>query len=123
MEKKKIFSAKSYAVKLKATIHASGRLGFTEATARHLGLTPESGIQFFIDEKDSLCLQVLHTRGDDEDAFPVNFSSEYYSVNPKAIFDELGIDYKSARISFDLVRIPGEEDGVYRMLSRELGKK
>ena len=36
--KLQILSAKEYNVKLKATIHSTGKLGFTEATAKELDI-------------------------------------------------------------------------------------
>ena len=85
----RIFSAREYNAKLKCTIHSSGKLGFTDETARELGLSVESGIKFAMNDNDELLL--INCRLDkDEDAFDVSKSGAYYYVNAKPLFDSLG---------------------------------
>lgn len=116
-----ILSAKEYAVKLKATIHATGKLGFTEATAKELGLTPESGVKFAQNEAGDLYLINCPVR--DEDAFKVLKAGAYFSVSTKTLFDSLGYDYQNYNIMLDMIKetIDGQE--VYKLVKREVKRE
>lgn len=120
----KIISAKGFSVKLKATIHSSGRLGFTEATAKELNFTKESAVKFAVDEDDNSVLYLINCKETDDEAFKVNSAGLYFSVNTKPLFDSLGYDYKRKNIMFDLVREKDMEDmEVYKLLKREKPRK
>lgn len=104
-----IISAKRFATKLKATIQRSGRLGFTEETARYLNLADEKFAKFAQDdESGTLYLIILDMR--DEDSFDIRSSSGYYYVSAKMMFDSLGMDYEKNVIMFDLVRKPSLDE-------------
>ena len=98
-----IISAKQFAIKLKATIQYSGRLGFTEETAKALGLESEKFATFAKDEEKNI-LYLIITDENSDDAFPIKLSSGYYYVPAKLMFDMLGYDYENNNIMFDLVR-------------------
>jgi len=121
-----ILSAKQFATKLKATIQASGRLGFTAETATALGLESGKYAKFAKDdEKDSLYLIIINESN--EDAFEIRLSSNYYYVPTKVMFDTLGYDYENGNIMFDLVRQPSLDDDlqgqVYFMKQRPIKNK
>ena len=121
-----ILSAKQFATKLKATIQASGRLGFTAETATVLGLESGKFAKFAKDdEKDSLYLIIINESN--EDAFEIRLSSNYYYVPTKVMFDTLGYDYENGNIMFDLVRQPSLDDDlqgqVYFMKQRQIKNK
>lgn len=104
-----ILSAKQFATKLKATIQASGRLGFTAETATALGLESKKYAKFAKDdEKETLYLIIVNEPN--EDAFEIRLSSNYYYVPTKVMFDTLGYDYENGNIMFDLVRQPSLDD-------------
>jgi hypothetical protein len=120
----KIISAKDFSVKLKATIHSSGRLGFTEATAKELNFTKDSAVKFAVDEVDESVLYLINCKEADEEAFKVNSAGLYFSVNAKPLFDSLGYEYKKKNIMFDMVREKEIEDmEVYKLLKREKQRK
>ena len=73
--------------------------------------------------EDKNTLYLVNTKGDDEDAFPVRKSGEYYYVNAKALFDKLGMDYIKNTIIFDMVRIDEEEYEVYKLKKRQMLRK
>ena len=82
-----ILSAKEYGKKLKATIQASGKLGFTEQTAEELRLGEDNvGIKF---GKDGEKLYLIRVGSCDEDAFKVKKSGMYVYVSTKELFDRL----------------------------------
>ena len=122
----RLLSAKQFATKLKATIQASGRLGFTAETATALGLESGKFAKFAKDdEKESLYLIIINDSN--EDAFEIRVSSGYYYVPTKVMFDTLGFNYENGNIMFDLVRQPSLDDDlqgqVYFMKQRPIKNK
>ena len=115
----KILSAKEFDVKLKATIHSTGKLGFTESTAKQLNLTKESGVKFATSEFDNETLYLINCSHYDEDSFKVLKAGAYFAVSTKALFDNLGYDYKSNNIIFDMIKEPNDEIEVYKLIKRE----
>ena len=118
-----ILSAKQFSTKLKATIQASGRLGFTAETATALGFEAGKFAKFAKDdENNSLYLIIINERS--EDAFEIRVSSGYYYVPTKVMFDTLGFNYENGNIMFDLVRQPSLDNDlqgqVYFMKQRQI---
>ena len=99
----KILSAKQFATKLKATIQASGRLGFTADTATVLGFESGKFARFAKDDENDSLYLIINSEGS-EDAFDIKLSSGYYYVPTKMMFDMLGFNYENGNIMFDLVR-------------------
>lgn len=127
----KILSKKKFGASLKATIHETGKLGFTEATATVLDLENNSRALFGQDEEDDETLYfcpMTEEQDIDDDAFEIRKAGRYYYVNGKALFDALHIDYKNNVIMFDLtLHEDSEERKVYklnkRMKPRATGEK
>lgn len=124
--KLRILSAKDFSVMLKATIQASGRLGFTEPTAKKLELTTDKWMKFAEDdETNEMYLAVCRVRS--EDAFSVKLSSGYFYVLAKKIFDTKGLDYTHQTIIFDLVRSSKYDEvmggDTYKMNKRIIKRK
>lgn len=126
--KAQILSAKKYNKKLKVTIQSSGKLGFTDETAKAFNLSEKASfIKFILDEEnpDDLYLSLSTTY--DEDAFKVCKAGDYFYLPTTLLFNEMGYNYKEYTIIFDLSRYSqyDEEFGgeVYRMFKREKSKK
>ena len=121
-----IICAKNFATKLKATIQRSGRLGFTEETARYMNLADEKFAKFAQDDENgTLYLIIIDKRN--EDSFDIRSSSGYYFVPAKMMFDSLGVDYEKNVVMFDLVRKPSLDETlegqVFLMKSRITKRK
>lgn len=122
----RVLSSKKYGIKLKATIQATGKLGFPKQTSEALGFRAKQFVKFAQSEdgKDDLFLCVMALP--DEDVFKVNCSSGYYNVGTKVLFDILGYDYTNFTIIFDLNRaahLDEELQGeVYKMCMRKRSK-
>jgi len=118
-----ILSAKQFAIKLKATIQASGRLGFTAETAAALDLKSGKFAKFAKDDENG-CLYLIIINEGSEDAFSIRESSGYFYVPTKVMFDTLGFDYENGNVMFDLVRQPSLDNDlqgqVYRMKQRAI---
>ena len=105
----KILSAKQFAIKLKATIQASGRLGFTSETATALDF--KSGkFAMFAQEDENKSLYLIITDEGSEDAFSIRENGGYYYIATKVMFDTLGYNYENGNIMFDLIRQPSLDD-------------
>lgn len=118
-----ILSAKEFNTKLKCTIQATGKLGFTEATAKHMNLSKDSYVQFAQDDENKDTLYLIHINKKDEDAFKVIKAGQYFYVSTKALFDSLGYDYKKNTIIFDMVEQKVEEIKMYKLIKREVPRK
>ena len=122
----KILSAKEFAIKLKATIQASGKLGFTAETAKVLDLESGKYAKFAKDDESNALYLIINNERS-EDAFDIRFTSGYYYVATKVMFDTLGYKYENGNIMFDLVRQPSLDDDlqgqVYFMKQRPTKNK
>ena len=121
-----ILSAKKFAITLKVTIQKTGRLGFTDETAKALDLESGKFATFAQDsENDSLYLIINNEAN--EDAFDIRLSSGYYYISAKTLFDTLGFDYANNTIMFDLIRQSSLDDDlqgqVYLMKQRPIKNK
>ena len=121
-----ILSAKQFAITLKATIQASGRLGFTADTATALELKSGKFAKFAKDDENGTLYLIIVNEGS-EDAFSIRESSGYYYVPTKLMFDTLGYNYENGNIMFDLIRKPSLDNDlqgqVYFMKQRPIKSK
>ena len=123
----RIIKTRDFNVKLKATIHSSGRLGFTSDTAVALSLSSASFAKFANDDEDDKALYLIISSAGDEDSFKVTKSGAYYYLPTSLMFDAFGYDYKRYNIMFDLVRISELDEllggNVYKLNKRVLMRK
>jgi len=119
-----ILSASKFVSKLKATVHTSGKLGFSDVTAKELGFADNEDhfVKFAQDTENPLVLYLINRTPDDGDSFKVCKSGAYYYVNAKLMFESLGIDFINKTIIFDMIKIHDEIGEVYKMAKRELDK-
>ena len=122
----RILSVKQYNCRLKVTIQQTGKLNFTDETAKALGLTAENGVKFFMtEEPEQLCMAIMKVP--DEDSFSLRRSGAYFYVTAHLLFDELGVDYRANTVIYDLVRCTAydkEMGGMcYRMNMRQIKKR
>jgi len=112
---------------LKATVHKTGKIGFTVAAAKKLDLTVNSGIAIAIDEEDENddSLYVVVKDKCQKEHFKVSKAGDYYYTNAKALFDSLKIDYVNENIVYDIsaVDIDVDLDLIYQFKRRLQTKK
>lgn len=110
----KILSSKEFSSKLRVSIQSSGKLCFTDETARTLKLSEVKAVKFGQDDEDSSQLYLIIPSTDDPDSFEVKTSGKYYYIPTKSLFDSLGIDYRrdpqQGGVAYDLIRMPGMDD-------------
>jgi hypothetical protein len=122
--KLKFIKAQEIDRNVKATIHTSGKLGFTSEAAKKMKLDENRSAAFAIDEEnpDEGNLFVQVNKEVVEDSFRVSKAGDYYYINTRALFDTLGVDYRSVRVMYDIVEVEYEGNRIFKMLKRE-GKK
>lgn len=122
-----IINAKDFNIKLKATIQASGRLGFSEETANVLDLANNRYVVLAFDDEDHNTMYICPTDKDLPFAFRVNKAGKYYYVCATALFDSIGEDYKNQTVIFDMTRYPDGDSviggTVYKMVKRIIKRK
>lgn len=120
-----ILENKEATSKLKATVQKSGKLGFTDTTAKYLRLANTEAIQFAADDQEEDTLYLINGKHEsDENTFKVCKAGKYFYINAKHLFDELGLDYETYTIIFDLKRESKYGDiEVYKMKKRILPRK
>lgn len=123
--KLKFLNAEEIERKAKATVHTSGKLGFSHDAAEFLNIKENKSIQFAQNEEDpnDLNLYAVVNNETQEGSFRISKAGEYFYVNTKNLFDTLNIDYKGKRIIYDLVKFEYEGKPFVKMLRREIKKK
>lgn len=113
-------SADNFGV-IKATVHKTGKLGFSKGASKFLKLEE---IEFFqigmnkADEEDR-SLYFVPVNEESESSFKVSKAGEYYYINVKNILTKLGIDYKKESAIFDIVEIEDNNKKLYKLTRRK----
>jgi hypothetical protein len=117
----KFFNAESLDKNLKATIHKSGKMGFTIESARKMNLSPEKSLSIGINEEDEedKNLYIVVNPSRQKDAFTILKAGSYYYVNTKPLFDNLKFDYVRNNISFDLSEDKIEDMKIFVFKTKE----
>ena len=115
-----------YSVKLKATIHQTGRLGFTAETAKALSLTNQMHVQFARDDEGDRALYMVLREEEVGNSFRVMKAGQYFYLPTKQMFDAFGEDYINKVVMFDLTPVASLDaqfgGRVYKMVRRELDR-
>jgi len=100
----KFFNPESLDKNLKATVHKSGKMGFTIEAASKMDLNSEKSLSIGINEDDieDKNLYVVINPTKQKDAFSILKAGSYYYVNTKPLFNNLKFDYLRKNISFEI---------------------
>lgn len=110
---------------IKATIHSTGKLGFSDEAAKSLSLTAEKTISFAQNEEDpndENLYAIIHD-GPQEGAFKIYKAGQYYSVSTKKMFDKMDVDYVKYRVIFDMIETEFEGQRIIKMKRRMIKRK
>lgn len=123
--KLKFISPNSLDKNLKATVHKTGKLGFTMDAATKLGLNTNKSAAIAINDEDpsDTNLYVIINEDRQEGAFPISKAGQYFYINAKALFDSFKFDYAHDSIVYDITREVIEEKEFYKFKRREKNKK
>lgn len=105
---------------IKATVHKSGKLGFSSGAMKKLKLDENRYFRIATnaaDPEDENIYLVEANEGED-DVFKANKAGKYYYIRIKHILDELDIDYKDDRVIYDIKREETEDGTTYYKLTR-----
>lgn len=119
--KLKFLNPNSLERNVKATVHKSGKMGFTLEASKKMELTTEKSISIAIndDDKEDSSLYVIVNKSRDMDAYPILKAGEYHYANLTPLFDSLGVDYKKFAIFYDISEERIENELVFRFKRRE----
>ena len=110
---------------MKATIHVTGKLGFSIGAIKAMKIGDNNHIQIArnTENKEDNNLYIFLTQNPDEKTLKINKAGNYYYVNTKTLFDALGIDYRKKKIMFDIIEIEYEGEKIFKLLRREKDRK
>lgn len=110
---------------IKATIHISGKIGFSQSAIEEMGIDENSYIKIGVNKKDKgdVNLYVMVLNKQEEETLKVNKAGNYYYVNTKSLFDKLGIDYQKRKIIYDIIEFDYGGTNIFKFLRREKDRK
>lgn len=110
---------------VKATIHQSGKLGFSQAAIDKLELAQNTYVMIGTskDNRKDNSIYLVISDESNEMAIKVSKAGNYYYLNSKDFFNEIGVDYKSKSIIYDIVDISKEHEKLYKLIPREKDRK
>ena len=120
----KFFNPNSLDRNLKATVHKSGKLGFTVDAANKMLLksNKSAGVGMNEDDITDTSLYLLVYDQHEDGAFKVAKAGDYYYLNLKSLFDTLKIDYKSQSVIFDISEEEIDGQRLFKLSRRENNK-
>lgn len=88
---------------IKATIHKTGKLGFSSSAHNFLSLGEESYFRIGFNDADPEDDNIyLVPSKEDGQAFKAAKAGDYYYINLKHIFDKRGLDYQNETMIYDI---------------------
>lgn len=104
----------------KATIQASGRLGFSNDATKLMGLSENKRMLVF--SAGARDLGVVIGNPDDTRGFAIKKTGLYFYVRMKNYFEQAGVDYKKYRVVYDITELDEkyEEMTVFKLARRDL---
>ena len=112
---------------IKATVHKSGKIGFTIEASNKLHLNESKSIAIATnvddDTDENLYIKVLDRI--DNEAFKLGKAGDYFYINTKLLLDKLNIDYNNSEktIMYDIFEDVYDNEEIYILKKREVLKK
>lgn len=105
---------------IKATIHKTGKLGFSSGAEDFLGINEESYFMVGFNNNDISDDNIYIVKSDNENnAFKVSKAGMYYYINLKNVFDKRGIDYKNKSYIYDIKKESSEGTEFFVLIKRK----
>jgi hypothetical protein len=116
----KFFNPNDLDRNIKATVHKTGKIGFTVDAAKKLSLSTDCSLSIGMneDDADDSNLYVMLHNTIETGAFKISKAGGYYYVNTKVLFDNLKIDYVNSAIIYDITEEIFEGQKVYKFKKR-----
>ncbi|WP_343533952.1 hypothetical protein [Pedobacter sp.] len=112
-------------VKPKATVHATGRLGFNLDAISFMDLANKENFKVATTGEEGEELKNIYLIHSEEDksTAKVAKSGDYYYLNVGNLFDDLDIDYKNFTVIFDIKKDYYDNNEMYVLKMRRLKRK
>ncbi len=109
----------------KATIHKNGNLGFSTKAVKLLGINKDTYLTLGRNKENLKDNNIYISVVDKENEFglKVNKAGNYYYLNTKNFFADLGIDFVKKKIIYDISILNIEETIIYKLSMREIQRK
>lgn len=109
----------------KASVHQSGKMGFSTSAISLLKLSENSYARIGINQEDrndkNLYIQI--SAGLTPDSLKINKAGAYYYLNTKLLFDKMGVDYQKSLIIYDIIDMEYEGQKIYKFVRRTKDRK
>lgn len=121
MLKLKFFDSSSSYGTIKATIHKTGKLGFSTGANKYMKLKYFKNFKIARNESDMNddSLYLLPLEIGDENSYKLSKAGNYYYINIKSILKEMNIDYQKESIIYDIEKMEYEDSHIFRLTKRE----
>lgn len=112
-------------IKPKATVHASGRLGFNIEAINFMDLASKRNFKVAVADEDGVEVRNIYLIEDNNSkvAAKVSKAGEYYYLNVGNLFEDLDLDYKNYTIIYDIKKGMYEGNDMYILKMREPKRK
>lgn len=110
---------------IKATVHQSGKLGFSQAAIDKLNLGRDTRIKIGknAEDRNDECIYLAIVNMEDENTIRANKAGQYYYLNARDFFNEIGLDYKKKKVIYDIIEVEGSEGKLLKLIPREKERK
>lgn len=110
---------------IKASVHKSGKMGFSQAAIEYLKMADNTYLKIGInkDDRADKNLYVVVVRAQENDTLKINKAGNYYYINTKALFDKMEVDYQKSLIIYDIVDMEYEGMQIYKFIRRIKDRK
>lgn len=112
-------------IKPKATVHASGRLGFNNEAIQFMELNNKKNFKVAVADEDGTSVNNIYLIEQDNPtgAAKVAKAGDYYYLNVGNLFEDLNIDYKNFTVIYDIRKQLYENKDMYVLKMRKLKRK
>ena len=115
-------SSSKYGV-VKATVHKTGKLGFSSGAIKYMKLDEINYFKIATNNSDSLdkALYLIPSNNDDNDdkLFKVVKAGDYFYVFIKNVLREMDLDYKNENIIYDIEKMENMGISFFKLERRE----
>ena len=123
--KLKFFTPQAVEKNVKATVHKTGKLGFTKQAATKLNLSTGLFLKIAANEEDEndTNLYAILSKTADNEGFKISKAGGYFFSNIKEVLDSIELDYKKRTYIYDITEKEIEGVSMYVLNRRSIDKK
>ena len=105
---------------VKATVHKTGKLGFSSGAAKKLDFETNRFYKIGRNRADveDKALYMLNSNEEDKSSYKISKAGEYYYLRIKNIIDSLGYDYLNESVIFNIQEIESGDSKYHKLIRR-----